>query len=180
MFVIEDLFALGIGLDVAGAYLLARGLLQSPRALARGATYGGLYPGGLVDAIEERVTGSLGIGALLLGFVFQAAGYALVLGIGATGDTSVGRAITAIAIGAIAVAAIVGGERLMHGWRFRRLLIRVAREDVKTSVTCDAARVDILARVAEYLGHQRGDDETRAAFARRIWGVDDVREPDDG
>ena len=45
---VADLFAVGIGCDIAGAYLLARGLLVAPDGLLFRFTYAGL------DAFRRR------------------------------------------------------------------------------------------------------------------------------
>ena len=73
---VTDLFAVGIGFDIAGAYLLARGLLISPHGLWVRFTIAGADTR-FVDEAKDRVMAVVGLGALASGFVIQAFGYAL-------------------------------------------------------------------------------------------------------
>src|SRR4051812_29318665 len=60
LFSVTDLFAVGIGCDVAGAYLLARGLLLSPVAVWQRMTWQGIETRGLSEA-EDRTMAVVGI-----------------------------------------------------------------------------------------------------------------------
>jgi hypothetical protein len=75
---LQDLFVAGIGCEIAGAWLLSRGLLAGPADLAVRTVQP--YPGNpevTASQIEDRLRGSLGFGCLIAGFVLQAVAYGL-------------------------------------------------------------------------------------------------------
>jgi hypothetical protein len=106
-FVIEDLFPLGLGFDVAGACLLAKGLLLSPQQI-RGLSgaYWGWNARDIVLRVDDKVAGSFGVLALVLGFLAQSVGYVVLLSIGGTSRYDFGRG--AIAVAAVAVGCAIG------------------------------------------------------------------------
>ena len=165
------LFAFGLGCDIAGAYLLARGLLRSPRAIRRRSTWGGLYPGGLLDDIEDAATARVGVGALFGGFLTQAAAYSLLLATASSSDPSVGRAMIALAAVIVPAVLIIEIERRSLRTRVDRQLVRVAREDVVANATRALPDLELLAKVADYRGDERLAGESDAAFARRSFGL---------
>jgi hypothetical protein len=177
VFDITDMFALGLGCDLAGGYLLARGLLRSPRAIRRRATYNGIYPGGLIDDAEDRVVASIGIWALLGGFGVQALAYTLVLGFGSSSSAgSLCQALVGVAATGVPLAAILGAEAATHRHRVDAVLVRAAHEDPAAGVTRDEPDVEMLARVAEYRAaddrrYGRRDDEGDLDYVRRIFRV---------
>ncbi len=180
---VTDLFAFGIGCDVAGAYLLARGLLVGPPTLAwRAGTYYGIHIGRLLGQVEDRVTGMFGVASLIFGFVVQAAGYVVVLGIGTPGEHSLGRAIGAVVAAVVPAVAVVAIERALRRRLVRRMLVRVARVNAQEGRHDDLPDATLLAFTAPHLGRPRHDGETATAYARRAFGVDEVREssPADG
>jgi hypothetical protein len=62
VFGIEDLFVAGIGFDIAGAWLVSRGLLARPEQLAlRAATKVGANPHALAEMLKDRVSGATGL-----------------------------------------------------------------------------------------------------------------------
>jgi hypothetical protein len=76
-----DPFVVGLGFDISGAILLARGLLISPELIAKvSATLYGFNAGDVVDRCQNRVDAMFGLGALVAGFGLQIIGYALDLG----------------------------------------------------------------------------------------------------
>jgi hypothetical protein len=169
VFELTDLFAFGLGCELAGAYLLARGLLRSPRAIRRRSTFGGIYPGGVMDDADDRVLASWGVFGLLVGFAVQLVAYLVILGSGTSPEASCGRA----AIGAIAAlvpgAAILGAERWTHKRRVDTLIVRIAREDLSNGITRDEPDLDLLVKVADWRGEKRCDDESDVAYARRVF-----------
>src|SRR5689334_5258333 len=79
-FQVQYLYTAGIGFDLGGAYLLARGLIATPRmlALVSGSYYGSnAYLG--VSVARDRLDAISGVSALALGFSVQLVGYLLVL-----------------------------------------------------------------------------------------------------
>ena len=74
---LTDLFLVGLGLDITGAILLAKGLLLSSRELAVLNTMYGSGKGVHKDRCRNRVLGEFGVGYLTAGFILQAVGYGL-------------------------------------------------------------------------------------------------------
>lgn len=106
-FAIEDVFAAGIGCDIAGAWFLARGFIASPDQikLAGTTTLGG-NPEAWARGVRDRVDAMFGIRWLAIGFSVQVVGYALILGFDSDPGASAQRAVVAIA------CALVGRPRL--------------------------------------------------------------------
>ena len=92
----SDVFVVGIGFDIAGAYLLAKGLLMSDRqVLGLARSYYGGSPDQVVARVDDRIAGKVGVVALVVGFLFQLAGYVINVSIAsATTSTSMGRALS--------------------------------------------------------------------------------------
>jgi hypothetical protein len=77
LFSYEDIFVAGIGFDIAGAVLVAKGLLlSSPSILRLSSSYWGFSPPEVVARVEDKVSTYFGIGALLLGFLLQLKSFA--------------------------------------------------------------------------------------------------------
>jgi hypothetical protein len=135
---LTDLFLVGLVLDISGAVLLAKGLLLSPRALARMNTmYGSAYEVH-EDRIRNRVYAEFGLLYLATGFGLQAIGYALDIG-GVKAETGTGRLIVALV-----TAAVVGGLawavwELRHGARIEALGATVAAEHPAAAEEIEAA-----------------------------------------
>jgi hypothetical protein len=91
---VTDLFAVGIGFDIAGAYLLARGLLIKPHGLYVRFTFAGAGTR-FVDEVRDRAMAVFGLAALVFGFMIQAFGYALSLAVEPPDEKSVTSALVA-------------------------------------------------------------------------------------
>jgi hypothetical protein len=99
LFALEDLFVVGIGFDIGGAWLLARGLLAGPAEIAlRTASLWDGNPATTASQLEDRLNGTLGVGSLILGFSLQAVAYGIVVGQDdPSGGNWIGVAISAVA-----------------------------------------------------------------------------------
>jgi hypothetical protein len=171
---VTDLFAIGIGCDIAGAYLLARGLLVSPRALWVRFTFAGLMTR-FVDEARDRVMAVVGLLALVTGFLIQALGYALTLAIGSSSDKSFTRALVALALSAATVALVVGVEAATRRRRLRSLLLAIARADTVGEGPAGAPTLRVLIHGAPAIGVERKKEESDADYARRAFGVRELR-----
>jgi hypothetical protein len=88
---LEDLFVAGIGFDLAGALLLARGLLVDPREFVRRASSAwGVSSVSIGSQANNRIDASFGAAGLVVGFLLQATGYEVTLARGARVATSGG------------------------------------------------------------------------------------------
>lgn len=125
-----DLFAVGLGFDFAGAYLLGRGLLTSPATILERSTPRMEFHRGLaIGQAEDRADGLAGTASLLGGFAIQAVGYAVAL----HSPGTKGSVVDAVLLGVIALA-VAGGlvavwDRLLRRRVLWRILIELARFD---------------------------------------------------
>ena len=72
-FALTDSFVVGLGCDLVGAWLLARGLIASaPAIVLRGTTFYGNSDSESFSAAEDRVDAWFGVGVLILGYALQA------------------------------------------------------------------------------------------------------------
>jgi hypothetical protein len=183
---VEDLFALGIGLDLVGAVLLGLGLLLSPTLIAWRGTWFGL---GRVSgpAAKDRVSAEFGIAALVAGFVCQAIGYIGVLD-GRRVVTGRDAAVEGV-ISALAGVLVGGGLYLLFGRsRLKRVLVLVAaeapwdRDDIPNSP--DESHPPWrphgpgLRRMGESVGFNALDDEPLDKYLARVFRVTDYFEPE--
>jgi hypothetical protein len=173
-FHVTDLFAVGIGFDIAGAYLLARGLLLTPYGLWVRFTLAGAGTR-FVDEARDRAMAVVGLAALVFGFMIQALGYALSLAVEPPAGKSVTSALVAVGLATLAALAIVSGERITRRRRLRSLFVAIARADTTGDGPAGAPTVRILVTGAPEIGVDRETDESDEAYARRAFGVDDLR-----
>ena len=183
VFALEDLFTVGLGFDIAGAYLLAKGLLATPSEIAKQRTFGyySYNAPDTVAAARDRVDGSIGMRALLLGFLLQAVGYAIGLATASNDeDGSLLRALVGIILCGLAIAAVLVYWRLRRPKAVKSLLVDVS--------CCDPAEpamlkpsVQLLVAFGKELGYtlQPGEatPEGQSRYTLRVFGVggDDVR-----
>src|SRR6266540_2200814 len=105
---IDDLFTAGLGFDLAGAGLLAYGLLLSPREISwQAGTFPGYNSMQAVSLARNRVDALMGFTSIGLGFLCQGAAYvAVVGGVGDEARTSWREALGA-ALAALVAALVV-------------------------------------------------------------------------
>lgn len=175
---ISDLFALGLGCDFVGAYLLGRGLLVSPGTIVGRSTpqYDFQVKLALGQA-EDRVDAMAGIASLLAGFAIQAAGYALEL----ARSSAVGTAADAGLLAGIAIVVAAGlllvWERALRWPTLRRALIELSRWDSGTRH--DLPSASRLQDFGMALGIGGSAREVMPGgpplYARRVFGVAETR-----
>lgn len=115
---LEDFFGAGIGFDLAGACLVALGLLSTPRQIADSMDLfreGNAYQA--LAALDDRINGESGLCFLAAGFLLQAIGY-----VDTTGRSGVANGGGWAAVGValwivIAFAAAAVGARFWRHWR---------------------------------------------------------------
>jgi len=177
-FVIEDLFAVGLGFDIAGAYLLARGLLTSPAEIARrSVSITGFNSLLMASQARDRIDGAIGLAALLFGFALQALAYALTLGgLGGGRDGDARRGLVALALSGAAVALVLVAWKAVSERLLRRTLLSVARLNYETEPMemSDKPYAGTLVYLAKELGHREQEGEDWVSFAKRAFDVDEV------
>jgi hypothetical protein len=169
VFALEDLFVVGVGFDVAGAWLLARGLLAGPAEIAlRTASLWGGNPATTASQLEDRLNGTLGVASLILGFSLQAVAYGIVVGHDdLSGGNWIGVAISAVA----PIAALLLFDRITRPRRLRRLIVDIARYDVSERRMRDRPKAKTIVELATACGYPEpsvGDQE----YARDHFGVE--------
>lgn len=172
----EDIFVAGIGFDIAGAFLLARGLLflSAPEILNLAASYYGWSPPEIVARVEEKVSTNIGVGALVLGFLFQLLGYVLDLALRNASPASLARAWWAVSVAAIAILlTIVTYVLLLPPWR-RRLLLDIAHYDKSGKQPYPFGQY--LKIFGAVIGSPALEGESEEAYAKRVWRVDKIVE----
>jgi hypothetical protein len=187
---LEDLFLAGLGFDVAGAILLGRSLLRSPReARVRTGMWLGFNALDLAGAARDRADATFGILGLVAGFAFQASAYATTLAGASPVERGAGRTGVGILILLAAVVA-VAGLRTLFGWRvvMRGFVVAMARvwpDESEGNPLEGRADVSVLELVAAELGRSRLESEGGPAgarvYVRRVFGlhVGDVEFRDD-
>lgn len=133
-----DLFLVGLAFDICGAVLLAKGLLLTPRGLAKLNTWFGVGRGGHQDRCENRVDAEFGVSYLAAGFVLQTIGYALgIAGVGS--ETGVCRLIAGLLMSLVAASTGWAGWRFFRGPRLRALETAIERESEAAGREIEAA-----------------------------------------
>ena len=135
---LTDLFLVGLALDISGATLLAKGLLLSPRALARLNTNWGVGYGQHEDRCRNRVLGEFGVIYLVAGFALQAVGYSLEIG-GVLSKTGTGRLVAALAMAAAGAGIAWALWGLLKERRFNALLAAVESQSDAAGKEIEAA-----------------------------------------
>lgn len=172
----EDLFLVGLGFDMAGAYLVSRGLLQSvPQLASAGGTIWALEKPRVPGAIEDRIRGIVGLVTLVLGFALQAAGYTLTLGNGRIHfQSGEDQALVGLGLAVLAAVGIPLVERLVRPrWRDRKL-IKVTRFDPSIQALRPSPLAHHLRNCGEELGKPKLADETDVEYCRRVFNVEAV------
>ncbi len=186
---ITDLFMVGLGFDIAGAVLLLRGLLLSPKAIASLHTFYGIEVGATLERAENRVDGFYGGFGLVAGFFLQAVGYAAELS-GAEGATGTGQLVAALLLGAASALSVFLLYLTTRKVALKRTLVAIARGREGSGGLGDEKGPDwtrekiiILVKLGEGKGWPRLDSDedgiTASNYVRRVFGVDVPRFPID-
>lgn len=173
-FTVTDLFVVGVGLDMSGAYLVARGLLIPFPQLKIFGQYGGQGAADVVDRAKNRVDAQFGIGLLLAGFLFQFAGYAFELN-GEVPHSGSARLVGALVLLVLAIGISLGAWRLARHPLFMRTLVNTAMApSVLTQPGKEETLNDKINNLASYgphAGHPQRPGESNADYVGRVFGV---------
>lgn len=172
MLELEHLFFAGLGFDFAGAYLVARGLLQRiPQLATLGGTMFALERPRATYAVEDRIRGTVGLIALLVGFALQAGGYVAVL-LDARIHYGADEALIGVAIAIGVITVVLIAEHLSRPrWR-DSILIRVARFDHEGSGALrDRPVAHVLHSFGEQLGRPLLEGESDVEYCARVFNV---------
>jgi len=171
----SDLSLVGMGLDIAGAVLLAQGLLMNDKqVIGVTRTIWNFNPDHVVSRVEDRIAGTVGISSIVVGVVAQLIGYAASLSVGPDRAESPSRGQLALLLAAVAIALVwLLYLATRSKWR-RRLLIRIARYDNDLNIQPHpyGGPLGALGRAAHM--SPRVDGESETDYARRVWRVREV------
>lgn len=151
---------LGLGLDVAGATLLARGALSSTVELARSDTWLGVGPGSVVQRARDCVAGTFGLAALICGFAVQGGAYFVELAGKAHSSTGhhLGAALLGLALALGAFAATYVVWQVSRDRLATRLLVRVVA--AHPGLETRRAELERLVRYAKAMGKPVSEQST--------------------
>ena len=178
---VTDLFVVGLGVELIGAGLIARGLLAPLWVVKSFGTWGGIGAANVVDRARNRVDALFGVVFLAVGFLAQLAGYLaeihgnhLAHGGGLLGDSLI---LLAIAMGIPLVAWC-----LLHRRALKAMLVEIAFTPLRADGEEDAeSREKSLEWLGEYARVLRDGaklDEGTGPYLREVYGQpDDIRAP---
>ncbi len=176
---VEDLFLAVAGLGVGGGYLLAQGLLLSPKAI-RGisATYYGFNPIEVDARLKDRRATRFGISALVLGFALQVVGFFVSLAFQVSLHPSWSRALVGLAWAIAALVFVLLAHRLFvplwYRRGYKRALVEIASYDDGGN------RQDRpFGEMLWALGKDKWpplQGESHADYAKRVWHVGEITE----
>lgn len=176
----EDLFAAGIGFDICGAMLLARGALLSPGELiAATGTYWGANWFARLQAVQNRVDGRFGLAGLAIGFGLQLAGYTFIAGLVSDARPSIGRAIVIVAVAMSGFGLLWSAHRLLRPRLIDAMIIEVAHiRDVRVGAwtKVDVPSATVLQGLGEMLGRARLESESTSDYMQRAWSISDFED----
>ena len=172
-FSLTDLFVLGLALDITGAWLLAKGLLVSPRTIAAvSGSYWDFNPGDAINRVENRVDAEFGVVALGVGFLLQAMGYVAIL-LGADSSSGLAEGLIGLLVGVMAAGVVLLAHRRDTPRRVRSLLPPIAlAHGAEEEGKWTQGRAGMLLACGQRLGHPPQEDEGKVAYMRRVFGVD--------
>jgi len=170
----EDLFLVGLGFDIAGALVLARGVLMRLPAISRLGARKAVVPLDHAAALlRSRAEAEVGVVLLCGGFAVQAVGYGLTLSLGAS-SPSVLKALVGVALGLASLGAGLGLAKLTIKRRLKRLALRFAQTDPTTGIAAGAPSATQLGFFGKALGYEPSADETSDDYALRVFGATSV------
>jgi hypothetical protein len=173
-FQLEDFFTAGLGFDVGGAFLLARGLINRPAELTRLA--GSFYGSNDYQALSvarNRLDAVTGITALLAGFGLQAVGYIVTLAANHPIHTGASEALVGAGFAVLALVVAVAAGNYTRRVRLIPLLIEMSHYEMDDTRR-EFPRAPLLPRWLEALGKKREVGEDDLAFVRRTVNVSDL------
>jgi hypothetical protein len=174
-FDIQQLFAVGIGFDIAGATLLARGLLASPHEIAiRSGTYMGYNASVSVGAARDRIDALVGLVALGVGFTLQAAGYLIELDRHVQTSPTGSKALVGVLAALAAIAVVAVTWLTVRGRLVKNVLIRVARYAYGAADPLELPHGGMLENFGLALDEPRRETEPAVAYLRRVYGISDA------
>lgn len=175
---VQDFFAVGLGLDLAGGYLVARGLLSDEADMATARTWAGMGAQATVSKASDRIDAKIGLVSLGTGFSLQVGGYVAAAAGLKAGPTGWLPAVVFFALTVVALLAALFVHRLLGPSRKRRVALRVVLLDGHGLPT-ESPDGKSLMDLGVELGDPALPDESYGAYARRVWCIGSVSGEDE-
>lgn len=174
LFQVQDLWTAGLGCDLGGAFLLARGLINGPAELTRLAgSFWGSNRYQALSVARNRLDAIAGVTGLLAGFGLQAVGYIVSLATSHRLSTGDREAVVAAALAIAAAVATVLCGNMLRKTRLVPLLVEMAHYTMDEE-RMEFPRAALLPGWLEALGREREDGEDDLSYVRRVVGVEDL------
>ena len=168
---VEDLFLLGLGIDIVAAWVLASGLIMSDEEIVGvSRPYWGPNPELLYVRTLDRLKALVGVALFTIGFVVQGIGYVIDLSSTASDQSSPKQAIAgglSLAVGLLlAIAAYFVAKRVL----LKRRVYNVCRisAEGKEMRLLEVPTYDFLAAVGSH-GWRRNSDESAPGYCHRVF-----------
>jgi hypothetical protein len=171
---VQDLWTAGLGCDLGGAFLLARGLINRPAELTRLAgSFWGSNRYQALSVARNRLDAIAGITGLLAGFGLQAIGYVVALATHHGVRTGAREAVLAgvLALATALVTVVLGN--LLRRFRLVPLLIDMSHYTMFEE-RMEYPRATLLPGWLEALGKERKVGEDDLTYVRRVTKVEDL------
>ncbi|MBJ7348155.1 MAG: hypothetical protein JHC87_06255 [Thermoleophilaceae bacterium] len=180
--VVNDLFVVGLVLNLYALYLIASGLRLSDMQIAqRAASYSDYSHAEAVALARNKADGYFGVGYLLLGSGLQLLTYLITIGAGNDYQATSARAMVAFFLLLFTGLTAVLAHRSLRQVITRRIVVDIARCDFvsrdgqKSWATTNVPSRKVLLGCAQYLPADRHPGEPDEAFVRRVYNVKRTR-----
>lgn len=171
---LQDLYTAGIGFDLGGAFLLARGLINSPAELSRlSGTYFDFNKFQAISVAKNRLDAVAGVSGLGAGFILQAVGYVTLVSRPHSTRTGLDEAFVAAAFALLTLGATVLLGSVYQRRGLTPLLVEMAHwksDDHRLPFP----RAIVLPSWIATLGYERREGEDDLAFVRRVARVENL------
>lgn len=169
-----DFFVVGLGVEIVGAWLIARGLLIPLPALKNFGTHAAIGVADVVDRARNRIDGQFGVALLLLGFTLQLLGYLLELDGGEAGRGR-DRLLTALILLGSSMLLAASTWRVLRDRLFKRALMKIAMAPLRTSggdiEQSTEKNIEWLASYGVAAGWQRQMYESDETYVKRVFDM---------
>jgi hypothetical protein len=173
----SDAFAVGLGLDLAGGYLVAGGLLLDDADIATSRTLSGSGAQLVVSKVRDRIDARHGLAALGAGVALQLTGYLAAEAGAQTAHTGLPESLVFVALAVLAVVFVLCVHRWLLAKSLRRLSLRVMSLDGHGLHRGQPDGRDLMQLGVE-LGDAALPGETYGEYASRVWKISDVADSD--
>jgi hypothetical protein len=148
--------------------------MSAPKILNLATPVYGWSPAQIVARVEEKVSTNIGVGALVLGFVFQLLGYVFDFALRSAPPASQSRARVAVGVAALAILLVVALYVLLLRPLRRWLLLDIARYDNSGRQPFPSGKHLVV--LGNEIGLPTKLGESEVDYAKRAWHVNRILE----